>query len=450
MNTLLKRLLARRRLEYVTIDENFRVMETSVGVQRFADRSDILDAGHDVREFFPELFGIEELLLNVMQGKESCFELKGVGRFQPNQPIYFDLYAIENFQETRFASSLILLFEDVTDDMDATQKLVQRSNRTNLLVNQLKSSLNYIDKLIASIADALFVTNILGDIKTVNQAALNLFGYEENELIGLPISSIVSDHKFFQKVSKSAAKTLENIEAICQKKDGEKINVSFSFALFESEDDVYNCIYIGRDVSGRKRMEAELYQAKEKLAASTQILAEQRRQIDMLGEFSYLLSSCLTLEAVYQTAARQVPQFFPEFIGGIIVLDSSQQVVNAACTWGHASRQQQKQFLIDSCAALEGYPENSPPDKLVELLCTQLHHSTTTLEYLCLPNRAWGSISALFYLRAQAKGQLTEDKKRLATTIAEYIALALASFKRHQDQEQSRYPSLPKTPGRWN
>ncbi|HIK09982.1 MAG TPA: PAS domain S-box protein [Oscillatoriaceae cyanobacterium M33_DOE_052] len=446
MNPLLKKLLARRRLEYVTIDENFTVIETSVGVQRFADRSDILNAGHDVREFFPELFGIEELLLNVMQGKESCFELKGVGRFYQNKTIYFDLSVIEDLQE-HFATRLIILFEDVTENMDATQKLVQRSNRTNLLVNQLKSSLDYIDKLIASIADALFVTNILGDIKNVNKAAQILFGYEQSELIGQPISLIVADANFFKKISTSKTKNLENIEVICQKKDGEKINVSFSFALFESEEDVYNCIYIGRDVTGRKRMEAELYQAKEKLAASSQILEEQRRQIERLGEFSYLLSSCGTLEAVYQTIARQVPPFFPEFIGSIIALDSSQRLVNAACTWGYASPHQQKQFLIHSCKALEKYPANSPPEKLVELLCHQLHPTTTPVEYLCLPNRAWDSISALFYLRAKAKGQLTEEKKRLATTIVEYIALALAGFKRSPCQGISQYPAQLKTQG---
>ncbi|WP_199248482.1 PAS domain-containing protein [[Phormidium] sp. ETS-05] len=221
MNPLLKKLLARRRLEYVTIDENFTVIETSVGVQRFADRSDILDTGHDVREFFPELFGAEDLLLNVMYGKESCFELKGVGRFHQNTTIYFDLYGIENLQEN-LNFSLILLVEDVTETMAATQKLVQRSNRTNLLVNQLKSSLDYIDKLIASIADALFVTNILGDIKTVNKATQILFGYQPEELIGQSISLIIPDSKFFKKISTSQAKTLENLEVICQKKTEKK------------------------------------------------------------------------------------------------------------------------------------------------------------------------------------------------------------------------------------
>ncbi|GAB4280736.1 MAG: hypothetical protein Fur0025_08920 [Oscillatoriaceae cyanobacterium] len=428
MNPLLKKLLARRRLEYVTIDENFTVIETSVGVQRFADRSDILDAGHDVREFFPELFGAEDLLLNVMYGKESCFELKGVGRFHQNKTIYFDLYGIENLQEN-LNFSLILLVEDVTENMAATQKLVQRSNRTNLLVNQLKSSLDYIDKLIASIADALFVTNILGDIKTVNKATQILFGYQPEELIGQSISLIIPDSNFFKKISISQAKSLENLEVVCKKKDGDQINVSFSFALFESEEDVYNCIYIGRDISGRKRMETELDQAKEKLAASRKILAEQRRQIDLLGELSYLLSSCLTLEAVYETISRQLPLFFPDFIGSIIAIDNKEQRVNAVLTWGQSERQQQKQILIDTCAALDGYPANSPPEKLVELLCAQLHDRSQPPEYLCLPNRAWDSISALFYLRGKAKGQLTEDKQRLATTIADYIALALARFK---------------------
>jgi adenylate cyclase len=86
---------------------------------------------------------------------------------------------------------LILFLEDVTDKMTLEQVLVQNTNETNLLLNKLNRSKDYINKIVSSMADGLIVTDSQGIIKTFNSFTLELFGYEEDELIDQNINSIL-------------------------------------------------------------------------------------------------------------------------------------------------------------------------------------------------------------------------------------------------------------------
>ena len=50
-------------------------------------------------------------------------------------------------------------------------------------------------------ADALLVTTSSGIIKTANQFAQYLFGYEEEELVNKPISMIIRDESFLNQIN---------------------------------------------------------------------------------------------------------------------------------------------------------------------------------------------------------------------------------------------------------
>ncbi|NEQ22247.1 MAG: adenylate/guanylate cyclase, partial [Microcoleus sp. SIO2G3] len=130
-------LLAPRRREYLTIDQEFNILDTSIGVQRFADCPHEVMKGKDVRIGFPELIGLEEILLDIVQGKQANFELKGLGRFSPTgSAVYFDIYVIKNQFEKSFINKLIVFLEDVTEQMVLEQNLVQASNENSLLLSK--------------------------------------------------------------------------------------------------------------------------------------------------------------------------------------------------------------------------------------------------------------------------------------------------------------------------
>ena len=261
MNPTLKKLLsflAPRRREYLAVDENFNILEASLGVERFADCPDEVMKGKDVRIGFPELIGLEDMFIAILQGQEFSYELKGIGRFsEQSEPLYFDIYVIDNPDNKKYNKSLIIFLEDVTEKMVLEQTLVQAANEKSLLLSALSVAKSYVDTIITSMADALIVTTNSGIIKTINKAAEFLFGYPEEELISNSVKLIIADVDFIDRTQKQPCfcdKYLRNVEVICKTKTGEKIVVAFSCsAIHTAEEGVQDLIYIGRDITEHQR-----------------------------------------------------------------------------------------------------------------------------------------------------------------------------------------------------
>lgn len=251
MSSLLKKLLSLRHIEYLVVDRDFNIIEVSSGVQRFADCPNEVRKGKNVRLGFPEIVGLENSLIALIEGRQASFELKGIGRSSvQEEPLYIDIYFInEHSEENR----LILFLEDVTERMVLEQKLVQRCNEVSLLLEAWAACNDYLGKIILSMKDALVVTTSLGIIKTVNQAAQDLFGYREEELIGQPISIILSEENLLLKASNQPFifdKLFNNVEIVCKTKSGEKIAIAFSCSAIQTNiENLQDFIYVGRELT---------------------------------------------------------------------------------------------------------------------------------------------------------------------------------------------------------
>ncbi|MEG3894578.1 MULTISPECIES: PAS domain-containing sensor histidine kinase [unclassified Microcoleus] len=298
MNPLFRKLLGPRQTEYLVVNHNFIIQETSAEVQNYADTPGDAIAGADARISFPELIGIENVLMSIVTGRRPSFELKGIARFADhNRPLYFDLLAIEHEDEQEdVPSKLLILIEDATEKMVMKQSLIQRANEANLLVSALAASNDYIDKVIRSMGDALLVTTTLGTIKTVNQSAQYLFGYNEAELLGHPLSIIVVEEKLLYQARHryilSHKELLKELEVICTTKAGEEIWVEFSCAAIQTElQELYDFIYIGRDITERKQQEIEIRRS---LAKEQELRQVKSRFFSMIAhEFGNPLNTIL-------------------------------------------------------------------------------------------------------------------------------------------------------------
>jgi PAS domain S-box-containing protein len=284
MNPLLTKLLAPRRMEYIALDKNLFILETSWGVRRFADHTEDIKQGDNALNFFPELIGLEPELQQIFNGEKENFELKTIYRDSKNKknPIYFDIYIIADPDQVTQENRLIVVFEDVTENMLIQQELVQRTNEASLLLNNLTSAKEYIDKIITAMADALIVTDNLGNIKSINTAAEILFGYSKEELINQSISLVLFSEKMILPVGdfkNTTGSLFTDLELTCQKKNGDKICVSFSCALVTTENvDEYELVYIGRNISDRKQIEQEKEQLlKREKKARTEAEASEKR-----------------------------------------------------------------------------------------------------------------------------------------------------------------------------
>jgi len=254
MSSLLNKLLSLRHIEYLVVDRNFNIIEVSSGVKRFADCPNEVMKGKNVRLSFPEIVGLENSLIALIEGREASFELKGIGRSSvQEEPLYIDIYFINEHSEENLENRLILFFEDVTERMILEQKLVQRCNEVSLLLEAWAACNDYLGKIILSMKDALVVTTSLGIIKTVNQAAQDLFGYREEELIGQPISIILSEENLLLKASNQPFifdQLFNNVKIVCQTKSGEKIAIAFSCSAIQTNiEDLQDFIYVGRELT---------------------------------------------------------------------------------------------------------------------------------------------------------------------------------------------------------
>jgi PAS domain S-box-containing protein len=255
MNPVLKKFFASRSIYYLVVDRNLTIQELSPGIERFADSTNLLQVGEDVRLSFPELYGMEACMHEICQRQRSSFELIGVSRThvpdsglaqgeqQPNNQldyqrlyssniepgssvarsesslrspsatqampavVYMDIF-ISRFEQEELSRSgltnlphcltdgVIILFEDVSQRMEIEQKLMQSSNEASLLLDALSTSNSYVEAILSSMADALIVTTASGTIKVVNTAAQELFGYQEAELAGQNISTLIDVPEF--------------------------------------------------------------------------------------------------------------------------------------------------------------------------------------------------------------------------------------------------------------
>ncbi|MEH2042854.1 MAG: ATP-binding protein [Nostoc sp.] len=265
MNSFLTNLLSVCGIEYLIIDANFQILEMSLGLNQFADIPNEVKLGKDVRIVFPELEGLEDIFDAIIQGEQDNFELKGIMRSQDTaSPLYIDIRITNNLQEEHSSNRLTIVVEDATERMVLEQSLFQGANEANLLLRNLKASKQYIDQIVTSMADALLVTTLSGEIKKMNYAAQILLQYNEIELIGQPIAKVIREvNKYPLTIddtdishSQDINPLVKEVETVCYTKSCKTIPVAFSSSIVKTEIEHFQgYVYILRDMTERKQAE---------------------------------------------------------------------------------------------------------------------------------------------------------------------------------------------------
>ncbi len=247
MNKLFKKLLAPRQLEYLSIDENFIIIDFSIGVQRFAEANTRIQNSIDARSTFPELIGLESVIRSLLLQDFPHFEIKSIRR----QDNYFDILFFSDPDHP----SIFLLFEDVTERMKLEQELAQRTNETLLLMEALTRTKNYLEQAIDRLADVILVTTSSGIIKIANQIAKKILG---EDVIGKDIKLLTNSAIKFDSTQS---------EIVFRQPENRNIIISFSCSEIPIIRGQYEYIFCGRDITMAKQMTQELEQAKQEAIA---------------------------------------------------------------------------------------------------------------------------------------------------------------------------------------
>jgi diguanylate cyclase (GGDEF)-like protein len=152
-------------------------------------------------------------------------------------------------------------------------------------------------------------------------------------------------------------------------------------------------------------------------------------EIGAINELVKLLQSCLTLDEAREQASRVLQQFFTS--GAVLMLNSSRNLLEVVLRWGDSSAKPGP-FSREDCWALRKGEMHQVQPHGFNLLC---NHTRETLSacHLCVPMMAQGESLGVLTLDdtgmcEHGNLRLSEQRRKLAATLAEQISLAFANL----------------------
>jgi PAS domain S-box-containing protein len=146
-----------------------------------------------------------------------------------------------------------------------------------------EESRQWLSAIIESSDDAIISKNLNGIIMSWNKGAERIFGYQEEEVIGKPVTVLMPPERYNEEPAILAGirqgHRFDHYETVRKRKDGSLIDISLTISpIKDVEGTIIGASKIARDMTQRKRMEIALNQAKEALAKSNEELESQVRQ----------------------------------------------------------------------------------------------------------------------------------------------------------------------------
>ncbi len=146
---------------------------------------------------------------------------------------------------------------DISDRKQAEEQLIAAT-----------VSKSYVNNIISSMADTLIVIDPDSTIRTANHASLELLLYDEHDVIGTSISTILKEsEEIFLRTGELIQKgKISGREAIYIAKDGREIPVSFSaFVMKHKSGGIEGIVCVASDMSKQKQAEDSLRESEESL-----------------------------------------------------------------------------------------------------------------------------------------------------------------------------------------
>ncbi len=133
----------------------------------------------------------------------------------------------------------------------------------------------YFERLFDIAPEAIAILDIKGRIKRVNQEFVNLFGFEQEELVNKEVDRLIVPENLFEqaRINTIEISKLKYIESdgirIC--KNGKRINVSIIATSIELKYGQLGIYVIYRDITQQKEFENRLNEAKDKAEESERL-----------------------------------------------------------------------------------------------------------------------------------------------------------------------------------
>lgn len=140
---------------------------------------------------------------------------------------------------------------------DEIAELEVALDRMRQKLRQTTITKNYLTTVLNSMNDAVLVTSPDGMVRKINDAAVRLFGYNEDEIAGQPFSNLIAENERANFSLEAAA--IETRETVIATRSGQTIPVSLSGAPIAADDPQFQgTIFVVRNITDRKRAERRI------------------------------------------------------------------------------------------------------------------------------------------------------------------------------------------------
>ena len=200
--------------------------------------------------------GFEALVFKASRGIEDIYELTYIRKDGSRFPAVVSVTALRDAQDVIIGYLLI-----GTDN--TARKLVEEEQKKS--DQRLRDQQFYTRSLIEANIDAIMTTDPSGIITDVNKQMEALTDCTRDELIGAPFKSYFTDPERAEAAIKLVLSetSVTDYELTARARDGKQTVVSYNATTFYDRNRTLQGVFAAaRDVTERKRVEAELQQAK--------------------------------------------------------------------------------------------------------------------------------------------------------------------------------------------
>jgi diguanylate cyclase (GGDEF)-like protein/PAS domain S-box-containing protein len=172
---------------------------------------------------------------------------------QLSRPIAALVKSADRIGDGDYTRPLAVVRRDELGDLQfALERMRQNLNETTITKNYLNTVLN-------SLSDAVFVTSPDGLVKSCNEAAQLLLGHASDEMVGKPLVSFIDEVHRSAFAFAGAPPAQEGRETVLRTASGQTIPVSMASSAIDSEDPQFQGnIYVARNITERKRAERRI------------------------------------------------------------------------------------------------------------------------------------------------------------------------------------------------
>jgi len=295
----------------------------------------------------------------------------------------------------------------------------------NLMVQELKQSQDKFKTIFDDSKDMIFIVSREGKFIDINQAGLELFGFEKKEdLKEIYVKDTFldpEDHKRFMDEIKTKM-YIKDFEVKLKKRNGNPLDVLLTATMMKDDSgNIINYHGIIKDITPRKKMEEEI--------------TEQAKELKILYELSSLINQSLDIDTVLQRSLEKVASTMGFNIGSIFLFHEDKGLLEMKYQFGHTDSllKGAKYFkygegvvgkAIELRKILVSKVDEFPPSNLVPLLKEQ---GIQTI--VGIPLLQKGKIIGAISLLSHSHRNLSEREINLLESIANQIGLNLENVR---------------------